>query len=188
MGLNGFDVAFLAAALACTAYGVVRGFSRIAIGLASLVVAFLMASWFREPVAAWLRGMGVLEAPADLTAYGAIFLLTMLVGGAVAWAVRKILKAALLSWADRLAGGALGLAAALLAGAFVIHPLTASSPWGRELLSSSALAPYASVVADLANLAAPERHAASYRKEMDALRKVWRGEVKPVLERAVRVD
>jgi membrane protein required for colicin V production len=188
VGLNGFDVVFLGAAIACAAYGLVRGFSRIAIGIASLVVAFLLASWFRDPVAGWLRGMGVRAPASDLTAYVAIFLLTMLVGGAVAWAVRKVLKAALLSWADRLAGGALGVTAAILAGAFVIHPLAASSPWGRDLLSGSALAPYASVVADLANFATPERSAASYRREIEALRKVWRGEVKPALERAVRAD
>jgi membrane protein required for colicin V production len=188
VGLNGFDVVLLAVALGCAAYGLIRGFSRIAIGIASLVVAFLLASWFRDPVAAWLRGMGVKEAAAGLTAYAAIFLLTMLVGGAVAWVVRKVLKAALLSWADRLAGGALGLTAAILAGAFVIHPLAASSPWGRDLLSGSQLAPYASVVSDLANVVTPERYGAAYRDEIGKLRKVWRGEVKPALERAVRAD
>lgn len=188
MGLNAFDVAFLALALACSVFGLLRGFSRLAIGIASLVVAFLMASWLRDPAAAWLRGMGVKAGPADLTAYGAIFLLTMLVGGGVAWAVRKVLKAALLSWADRAAGAALGISAAVLGGAFVVHPLAASSPWGRELLATSALAPYASIVADVANFAAPEKQAAAYRKEMDALRKTWRGELKPALERAVRAD
>jgi len=106
-----------------------------------------------------------------------VFVATMLLGGLVAWVVGKMLKLAMLSWADRLAGGALGLVGAVLAASFVVHPLVASSKGGSDLLATSKLAPYVSVVADLGNAVAPDAVAKRYTAGIDQLRKVWRGEL-----------
>ena len=150
--------------------------ARILIGVASLIVAFLVAAWFQDPVAGWLRTMHVGESSSFVVAYLLIFVLTMLVGGLVAWAVRRLLKAAMLGWADRLAGMALGVVAAALAAAFVIHPIAASTPWGEDLLGRSKLAPYVSVVADAANLLAPKALSEAYDRKMAKIRGIWRGE------------
>lgn len=180
--MNAFDWGLVVLAAALGGIGLVKGLARILIAIASLVVAFLLASHFRDPVAAWLMSVKVIEPAARIVAYLAIFLTTMLAGGAVAWVVGKIVKFALLSWADRLAGVALGLVAALLAAAFVVHPIVASSATGRGFLRTSRLAPYVSVVADLANFAAPVKIAETYRREIEGLRRVWRGEAREPVE------
>lgn len=177
--MGGFDWVILALVAAGVVFGLVKGLARILVGLASLVVAFLLASHFRDPVGATLASAGVKPGPAAIAAYFLIFVATMLAGGLVAWLVGKLLKAAMLSWIDRAAGGALGLVAALLASAFVIHPIVASSSYGASLLRHSVLAPYVAVVADLANLGAPKEISEKYRKEIDVLRKLWRGEALP---------
>jgi hypothetical protein len=118
----------------------------------------------------------VSPTPARIGAYILVFVATMLAGGLVAWVVGKMLKLAMLSWADRLAGGAVGILAALLAAAFIVHPLVASSPDGSKLLAGSKFAPYVSVVADLGNAVAPDAVAKRYEAGIDALRRIWRGD------------
>lgn len=177
--MNAFDWAVLAILCIGVVFGLVKGLARILIGLASLVVAFLLASHFKEPVASGFVSAGVQPGPAKIVAYFVIFLATMLAGGLIAWLVGKLLKAAMLSWIDRLAGAAVGLVAALLAAAFVIHPIVASSSYGAPLLRYSVLAPYVAVVADIVNVGVPKELGDRYRKEIDILRKLWRGEASP---------
>jgi len=83
----------------------------------------------------------------------------------------------MLSFPDRLAGGAVGFLAALLAAAFLVHPLVASASEGSRLLATSKLAPYLSVVADVGNAAAPDAVAKRYESGIESLRRIWRGEV-----------
>ena len=103
------------------------------------------------------------EPVANLVAYLAIFLGTMLAGALVASVLGRLLKAAMLGWADRLAGGAVGLVAALLAAALVILPVVAYTPSGAAVLRNSVLAPYVTVVADIANHLVPDRLSGQYR-------------------------
>jgi membrane protein required for colicin V production len=183
--MNIFDLGLALVALVCVVVGLRKGLARIAIALVSLIVAFLLASQLEGRAAAWLMSVRVSETPARFTAYLAIFLATMIAGGGAAWLVGRILKLAMLSWADRLAGGALGLLGALLAAALVVHPIAAASPGGALLLRDSWLAPYVTVVADVANVGAPKDLAARYAKGAEALRRIWRGDVTPGIERAL---
>jgi membrane protein required for colicin V production len=113
------------------------------------------------------------EPVASLVAYLAILLGTMLAGALVASVLGRLLKAAMLGWADRLAGGAVGLIAALLAAALVILPVVAYTPSGSAVLRESVLAPYVTVVADIANHLVPDRLSAQYRDKMESLRRHW---------------
>ena len=142
----------------------------------SLVVAFALASRCQDGIAQVMIARHVSPAPAHVTAYLAVFLATLIAGGLVAWVVGKILKLAMLSWADRLAGGALGLVGAALAAAFLVHPIVATSHGGSRLLAESKLAPYVTVVADLCNAVAPDAVAKRYQEGVASLRKIWRGD------------
>lgn len=174
--MNGFDVALLALACVLVVFGMVKGLVRILIGLAALVAAFALAARFHEPLADRIAAWADLAVePRRLIAYLAIFLGVMVAGGVAAWLARTLLKVAMLGWADRLAGAALGLVVAALAGALVILPVVAYSPWGPSVLSSSVLAPYVTVVADLANAVTPDDLAERYRERVDDLRDGWRG-------------
>jgi len=174
--MNALDIALLIVVVIGTGIGLARGFVRILIGILSLVVAFFLASRYQDAIAGVLTSRHVSETPARIGAYVLVFIATMIAGSLVAWVVGKILKLAMLSWADRLAGGALGLVGALLAAAFLVHPLVASTHGGSQLLETSKFAPYVSVVADLGNAVAPDAVAKRYESGIESLRKVWRGE------------
>jgi membrane protein required for colicin V production len=171
--VNGFDAALIVLTGALVLFGVMKGLARIAMTAASLVVAFLLASRLQAPVARGLAGLGAGPTAAGLVAYLLVFLATMVGGAIAAWLVRKLLRAARLSRADRLAGGAAGLAAAALAAAFVVHPIAASSGRGPELLHGSRLAPFVARIADVADLLAPGDLSARYREGIQGLRRLW---------------
>ena len=176
--MNAFDVILVAVLIVGAILGLTRGLMRIVIGLLSILVAFFLASRFQDPVAEFFIAHHVGETTARIAAYAVIFLGTMIAGGLVARLVGKILKLAMLSWADRLAGAAVGIVCAALAGAFLVHPLASSAIGGSRLLAGSTLAPYLATVADIGNKLAPASVAKRYDQGIAAMRKVWRGEAK----------
>jgi membrane protein required for colicin V production len=169
--VNGFDIVVLAAAGVLVILGLVKGVIRLLVGIAAIVVAFVLASRFHQPLAdlwvdqpnAWLR----------IGAYVTIFFGVLLTGGLVAWFLRALIKAAMLGWADRLAGAAVGLVAAALVMALLILPVVAYTPGGDTVLRDSLLAPYLVVVADLFNRLAPQDLAERYRDGVENLRRLW---------------
>jgi membrane protein required for colicin V production len=173
--MNGFDIAVVVVTGILVVLGLLQGVIRILVGMAAIVVAFLLASRFHQPLAdiwvdepnAWLR----------IGAYIAIFLGVMLAGGVVAFLLRAIIKAAMLGWADRLAGAALGVVATALTMALLIMPLVAYVPKGESLLADSKVAPYLVVISDLFHRLAPEEMRVYYRQGVEELRELWaRGE------------
>ena len=174
MDVNAFDVLLLVLIGLLVLLGVLRGLTRLLIGTGALVAAFMLAAQFHGQVAvSMVRVVEMTEPVASLAAYLAIFLGTMLAGSLVASVLGRWLKTTMLGWADRLAGGAVGLVSALLAAALVILPVVADSPSGVAVLRNSVLAPYVTVVADIANQLVPDRISAQYRDRMESLRQHW---------------
>jgi membrane protein required for colicin V production len=174
IGVNGFDIGLLILLALLVLFGLIKGLTRLLIGMGALIVGFLLAAQFHQQLAVKLTWINVNEDILKLIAYVMIFFGTMVVGGLLAWAARKLLKAAMLSWADRLAGGAVGLVAAMLIAAWLVLPLVAYSPFGEKALRDSTLAPYVTVVADLAKRLVPEELSDSYNKKIEDLREYWR--------------
>ena len=174
MDVNAFDVLLLVFVGLLVLLGVLRGLTRLLIGTGALVAAFILAAQFHELVASLMvRVVEMSEPVANLAAYLAIVLGTMLAGSLVASALQRLLKTTMLGWADRLAGGAVGLLAALLSAALVVLPVVAYSPSGAAVLRNSVLAPYVTVVADIANPLVPDRLSEQYRDKMESLRQYW---------------
>jgi len=172
--MNIFDIVLLVLACCLVLVGMIKGLVRILIGVAALIAAFVLAARFHQPLADALSGIAIGLEPRRLIAYLLIFLGVMLAGAVIAFVLRKLLKAAMLSWADRLGGAAVGLVAAMLAAALIILPLVAYSPFGEKALTDSMLAPYVMVVADMANTLVPEELSERYRNKVEDLRRYWR--------------
>jgi len=172
--MNTFDIVLLVLACLLVLVGMVKGLVRLLVGLAALLAAFALAARYHRPLADLLSGLQIGEEPLKLLAYVMIFIGVMLSGAVTAFLVRKLLKAAMLSWADRLAGAALGLVAAMLTAALLILPLVAYSPYSERILGRSVLAPYVTVVADLANALVPDELSQRYDAKIDELRRFWR--------------
>ena len=171
-----FDVALVVFVAVMVVVGLVKGLVRILFGLGALVAAFLLACRFHEAVASRLPWPGGSREVRSLVGYLLVFFGVMIAGGLVSWLLRKLLRAAMLGWADRLAGAAMGLLLALLGTALLILPVVAYAPGGVGLLERSRLGPYMAAVADLAIHLAPEELAHRYREGMEKLRRRWRGE------------
>jgi membrane protein required for colicin V production len=172
--MNTFDIVLLVLGCCLVLLGMFKGLVRILIGVAALVAAFALAARFHQPLADRLSAIDIGVEPRRLIAYLLIFLGVMLAGAVLAFMLRKLLKAAMLSWADRLGGAAIGLVAALLAAALIVLPLVAYSPFGEKVLADSLLAPYVMVVADIANALVPQELSERYRDKVDDLRRYWR--------------
>lgn len=171
--MNTFDIVLLTFACVLVVVGMFKGLVRVLLGLAALVAAFALAARYHEGLADRLAGLDISVEALRLLAYLMIFLGVMLAGGLAAWLARKVLKAAMLSWADRLGGAALGLAVAMLAAALVVLPVVAYSPYGEQILAQSILAPYILVVADIATSLAPEDLSSRYKEKIEDLRRYW---------------
>ncbi len=173
--LNALDIVLLVLVGVLTVLGVIKGLTRVLVGIGALVGGFVLAARFHEPLAARIGRLVPLDDPGDrLAAFLAILFATLLAGWLVAWLLRKLMRAATLTWADRLAGGAVGLVAATLAAAMIVLPVVAYVPAGARALEGSVLAPYVAAVADLANRVAPEGMSQRYLRKMESLRHHWR--------------
>ncbi len=169
-----FDVALIVLVAAGLLWGAVKGIVRIAIMSATLVAAFLLASWFHRDLATVLLLTGASLVVLRVGAYIGILVAALAAGALLAWLVRKMVKAARLGFADRLAGAALGVAAAFVAGAFLVMPIVAYVGGGRWLRGST-LAPYVSVLSDVAARAVPATLARDYQYYVVELRRHWAG-------------
>lgn len=172
--MNTFDLILLVMACILVVIGMVKGLVRILVGLAALVAAFVVAARFHQPLADAMAGIEVPSGALKLVSYVLLFIGVMLLGGVLGYAMRKLLKAAMLSWADRVGGGALGLVAAMTIAALLILPMVAYSPHSDKLLHSSLLAPYVTTMADLASPLVPRDLSRLYRQRLEGLREFWR--------------
>ncbi|NIM00694.1 MAG: hypothetical protein GTO30_16445 [Acidobacteria bacterium] len=171
--MNGFDIFLLVLACLLVLVGVIKGIVRILIGIAALVAAFALAAYYHQPLAERLGVLDVSDGVLRLIAYTLIFIGVMLTGGLLAYLTRKIIKASMLSWADRTAGAVVGLVAAALVAALLVLPVVAYSPWGPKALGDSMLAPYIVGVAEAAAAVAPPEMAERYREGVEDLKKIW---------------
>ncbi len=178
--MNGFDIVLLASMGILVVVGLMKGLVRILVGFGALIAAFLVASMFHEPLA---DRLGLFDLPVGvlrLICYLLIFIAVMLAGSLLAFLIRKLVKAAMLSWADRLAGAAVGVAVAFLAFSVLVLPIVAYAPGGSSMLSHSTLAPYVLVVSDMAARFVPDDLVRKFRKEIGELKDSWKQEEEPV--------
>ena len=173
-GVNAFDAGFAALLLLLTLIGVVKGLTRLVVGMTALVAAFVVAAARHGQVAAALVGRFEMPAlVASAIGYGVVFIGVMLVAALVLPLVRALVRMAMLAWADRLAGAVAGLAGAVLIAGSVVVPVLAYVPAGDRLLAESQLAPYAVVGADAAAALAPAELTDWYRERMRGVQAFW---------------
>ncbi len=137
------DWAVVALLVLSVLVGMVRGLVFELMSLAGWVIAFFVAQWLADTVAAWLP----LGAPDATWRYALAFVLVFVavafVAGMVTALVRKLVVAAGLRPVDRTLGAAFGFvrgAVALLAIAVAVHLFSLSgAAWWRESRSAAVL-------------------------------------------------
>ena len=118
-----------------------KGFTREVLGIITVVVGILLASWFYRSVAGLFKDVVRTENFALFLGFSVIFLATLVVGFVIVWLVTKFVKFAKLQWADRMLGAAFGFIRGWVIGAVVLLALT-SFDVQTERLKNSELVPY----------------------------------------------
>lgn len=161
--MNALDILLVVVIAAAILYGLVRGFVHIALGVAGF--GFGLAAALR--IAA--RGPGLFPALAPNTARLAVFALVMLVALVLtAIAVRlggALVRAAGISWMDRVAGSVIGLGGGMLVTLGLLLALATFLPAGSKVLRESRALPVALGAIDLAATILPPGLAEAYNEQ-----------------------
>ncbi|MCU0253241.1 MAG: CvpA family protein [Acidobacteria bacterium] len=157
--LDAVLVAILVMALGC---GLWKGFVRMALGTAGVVVSTTLAMHWAGLGPQWFRGIIGSREVARGAAFALVFALGMLATALVTWGAHRLLRAAHVGWLDRLAGGAVGLLGAAFVLAALFVGLSVFVPGLVPAARGSAIAPFLWRVADLTALILPPPLAAEY--------------------------
>jgi len=118
-----------------------KGFVREVLGLVTVILGVLLASWLCRAVGNRFKDVVRTENIALFLGFSLIFLLVLAAGFLVIWLINRFMKFAKLQWADRLLGAAFGFVRGWVISAAILLALTAFEIQ-TERLRNSELVPY----------------------------------------------
>ncbi|MBN2873377.1 MAG: CvpA family protein [Halothiobacillaceae bacterium] len=141
------DWILLAIVLISTAIALVRGFIKEVISLATWLAAFGIAFAFSQPAASLVPAAVDIPSARVAIAFVALFVIVLILGGIINWAVSKLVETTGLSGTDRSVGMVFGLLRGVLivAGLLLLGGLTALPR--EDWWEASTLIPHFQVVA-----------------------------------------
>jgi membrane protein required for colicin V production len=165
--------------------GFLSGFTKTALGMIATVAGVILGFWFYETPASWFVGMTGSQTVANLFGFFTVFFIVLAVGAIVARLISGFFKLVGLSFIDRLAGAAFGLARGALAAAAATAILVAATPrpvpgW----MKGSTLLPYALGASDLASSLAPKVLKDALSESIGEVKKAWSDEVDKAKKKA----
>lgn len=174
--MNWFDYTLLALAAVFVIQGLLRGFSRLAIGLAATLLGILLAAWFYGVAAGYLTPYVSSPAVANICGFLLILVGVQALGALLAFALNRVMKTVGLGWLDRLLGAGFGIAKAALVGialALVLaaFPLKGPKP---DALAQSRLAPWLAQAAMVLSYATPHEIKDGFARSYQRLQQFWR--------------
>ncbi len=152
--MSAADWIILAVLVVSVAQATSEGFFHEAFGIAGLVIGYIVAAWQYQHVAEWFAPHLKSEWLGDIAAFLLIFIGIMILAGIAGRITRWLMRAAGMTFFDRMLGGLLGLLRGVLVIAIVLVALAAFAPTS-EWLADSQLAPYFLVLGRAAVWVAP---------------------------------
>jgi membrane protein required for colicin V production len=152
-----------------------KGLAREILGLASVVLALLLALWFYGTAAAWLAPYLSSRPLANAAGFAAVFLGVMLLGAAAGYVLGRFLRVTGLSVVDHALGAAFGVLRGALIAIALVMAIMAFSKDGQppESIVRSRTAPYVAGAARMFAAMAPHETKEGFRKTYDQARKAW---------------
>jgi membrane protein required for colicin V production len=138
--MTAFDYFVLGIVGASVVVSIMRGFAREVLALAGWVIAFVAANALSTTVAGTLTRFVSEPSVRGLTAFVAVFVITLIAMSLIAMLVARLLKSAGLGLEDRLLGGFFGLARGLLIVMLIVllaglTALPRQPAWSEAMLS-----------------------------------------------------
>jgi len=140
MVFNWLDIVIFIVVLASLILGLIKGFIRQIVGLAAVIVGFLLAAKYYLPASRVVERVIDAHGWSQLIAFLVVFIAVLLAGWLIAFLLSKLIRGPL-KFLDHLVGGGLGfLKGTLISGVIVFALLV--FPVDRGSLLKSRLAPY----------------------------------------------
>lgn len=172
--MNWLDIVLLILVAASTAGGLLKGFTRLVIGLAAALIGLFCALWFYGAAGSLLEPYVSHKAIASFIGFLLVFTGTILAGAVLGKLLGLLLKWAGLSWLDRLAGGAFGLIRGAVIGIALVLALMAFSPKPPpRAVVRSRLAPYFIDAAHICAALAPREVREAVEESYSKIRDAW---------------
>jgi membrane protein required for colicin V production len=171
--MNGLDWFLIVIGIICFGRGLLRGAVSQLFGIAGVIGGFLLAAHSYESVA---RQLSIVFPGLPGTAaisFAVIFLLTWFCVGVSGYWTGKVLRRTGLGFLDRLLGGAIGMAKALVLAMIIVALLTFLLAPKSPLLAQSTLTPYVQQAAELLIKATPENLQKLFEEKRRAFRDRW---------------
>ena len=166
--MNVADWVIFAVLVLSIAQAVRRGFFSQALGIAGLIIGYLLAAWQYHRLAAWFSPQLKSQWLAEIAGFLIIFLGVLVLASIAGRIARWAMKEAGLSFFDRVLGGFLGLVKGGLIVAVVLMGMTAFTPTSKWL-EGSEFAPYFLVVGRAAIWLAPSELRARFYQGLNLL-------------------
>ena len=112
--MTAFDLIIIGVVIVSTLLAFIRGFMRVVMSLAALVIAALAAIHFSAPVGMMLPEFGGSPAARYITAFVLIAVAVLIVGALAGWILSRLVRAMGLGFLDRVLGAIVGLARGVL--------------------------------------------------------------------------
>jgi len=172
--LNWLDFVLLLLFAVSFVSGVTKGFAKLAIGLASAILGFLLALWFYGAAGSFLLPYVSHKGFANFIGFVVIFAGVMVLGALTGKLVSVLFKWAGLSWLDRLLGGVFGLLRGVVLAIALVLALLAFSPNPppRSVVDSR-LAPYVIDTARICAYLAPRQVREAVAESYEKVRQAW---------------
>ena len=138
--MNWLDIVFLVVLGLTLVIGLIKGLVKQAIGLAAVVIGFLLASLYYLHAAWFLRKLISSEIAANLIGFLLIFFVVVALGTLLSFLLSKLMKGPL-AFINRVLGGLFGLIKGVLICGVIVFAFLVFD-FEREALNHSALAPY----------------------------------------------
>jgi membrane protein required for colicin V production len=182
--MNWLDLVLALILIASGVAGFRRGFSRLIIGLVSVVLALLLGLWFYGIIGMYLMPYASSRTIADAGGFAVVFCGVLLLGALASFVVDKFLKVTGLSIVDQLLGAGLGLLRGLVFAIAIVMGVMAFSRGEKppEAVVNSRLAPYVVDAARGFAAMAPHDLKEGFRRTYVQVKAAWRA----ALEKGIR--
>ena len=169
--LNGFDIFVLALVGLGIGTGLWKGLVKQIFYLGGIIIGYIAAGKFYVPVSTAFSqtGSNVVKAASFLGIFILCILLTYIAGNFLG----KILKLGGLSWLNRLGGGLLGFAKALLIIIIVTTVLIAFLPSDSTILRTSVTLPHIISATLIVNRSIPGEIKEKFTKKSEEIKNYW---------------
>jgi membrane protein required for colicin V production len=173
--MNWLDIVLLLILAWSIATSFRKGLTREVLGLASVVLAFLLALWFYGTAGSYLKPYVSSGSLANFAGFLAVFAGVMLLGSLASFVLGKFLKVTGLSIVDHALGAAFGALRGMLIATVLIMAIMAFSSGDRPpgAVVRSRLAPYVAKASHVVVGIAPHELKEDFQKTYAQVKAAW---------------